>query len=71
MMFKLKGRSIRAAAKLGIAFELCYAPAILEPSCFDFELRTSNQHQSVRLSVTAVGLIFLSAHIAAQDKPEQ
>ena len=30
--FKLKGSSIRAAAKLGIAFELCYASAILEPS---------------------------------------
>ena len=30
--FKLKGSSIRAAAKLGIAFELCYASAMLEPS---------------------------------------
>ena len=30
--FKLKSSSIRAAAKLGIAFELCYALAILDPS---------------------------------------
>ena len=30
--FKLKGSSVRAAANMGIAFELCYASAILEPS---------------------------------------
>ncbi len=30
--FKLKSSSVRAAANMGIAFELCYASAILEPS---------------------------------------